>query len=262
MHCDSRLRVRPVATAALTSTQVDAMWRLYAEFYDHVARSTFDRDLAEKTMVFLGTDAGTDDIVGFSTALFYEHRFLGHRVGIYFSGDTIIRPQYWGQTGLHRAVLRELLRWRWRHPFTPLYWHLICSGCRTYLTLVRNFPTHWPHHRHPTPEPVRGLIDSICRARYGPAWHRDRGVVSFGDVQPVLKAAVAPVTADLRALPEIAFFLNANPGYLRGDELAMIARVDGRAVRRMLGKWLRRAVLGHRDRRTAALMPRATGFEA
>jgi hypothetical protein len=262
MHGQRTLHVRPVATGALTTAQVDAMWRLYAEFYDHVERPTFDRDLAEKTLVFLGTDAGTGDIVGFSTAIFYEHRCDGRAVGVYFSGDTIIRPQYWGQTALHRAVLWQLVRWRVRHPFTPLYWHLICSGCRTYLTLVRNFPTHWPHHQHATPDHERGLIDSICRARYGAAWHPERGVVSFGDVQPVLKAAVAPVTAELRALPEIVFFLAANPGYLRGDELAMLARVDARAVRRIVGKWLRRALPDDRKWRATAPARRAPGLGA
>jgi len=226
---------------ALDGPTVDGMWRLYAEHYDHVTRDAFDRDLAEKSLVFVGRDGGSGELAGFSTALFYRHVYGGTTVGIYFSGDTIFCRRYWGQTALHRAVLRELVTWKLRHPLVPLYWHLICSGYRTYLTLVRNFPTHWPHHARPTPAWERGLLDSIGRARYGAAWCADRGVISLGREQPVLKRAVAPFTPQVLALPEVAFFVNANPGFADGDELAMIARVDAWAVGGMVAKWLRKA---------------------
>jgi hypothetical protein len=218
------------------------MWELYSEYYENVERETFDCDLAEKGSVFVATDSGSGDLVGFSTTLFYRHEYDRTAVDIYFSGDTIIRPEYWGQSALHRSVTGALLRRKLRHPFTPLYWHLICSGYRTYLTLVRNFPRHWPHHGRETPEWEAGLIDSICRARYGEDWKAEDGVVRFGPEQPVLKAGVAPLTDRVIAMPEVRFFLRINPGYLEGDELAMIARVDYRAMAGMVYKWLRRAL--------------------
>jgi len=248
MQTSTHLRVRPIPVAALRPAQVDRMWQLYADFYDHVDRPTFERDLKEKSLVFLGTDAISGAIVGFSTALFFTQRHAGRTAGVYFSGDTIVHPRYWGQTALHRAVVGELLRWKLRHPTKRLYWYLICSGCRTYLTLVRNFPTHWPHHARATPAWERGLLDAIGRRRYGAAWRVDRGVISFDGPQPVLKSAVAPITPDMLAFPEIAFFVRANPGHLEGDELAMVGRVDVRAVTGMVAKWLRK---GLRRRRAA-----------
>jgi hypothetical protein len=235
-----KLRVRPVRVGRLTSDQIDRMWKLYADHYDHVTRDAFDRDLGEKTLVFLGIDAASKEIVGFSTARIYRHHYGGRWVGVYFSGDTVVLPQYWGQRALHNCVFATLVRWKLRHPFTPLYWHLICSGYRTYLTLVRNFPEHWPHHARATPRWERGLIDSICRERYGGAWRAERGVISFGEVQPVLKQAVAPFTSRVLSLPEVRFFVEANPGHAKGDELAMIARVNLQAGIQVLGKWLRR----------------------
>ena len=254
MNATGVLRVRAVPTGELPRVTVSAMWQLYADFYDHVTHEAFLRDLAEKALVFVGTDAGSDELVGFSTALFYRHRHRGRVVGIYFSGDTIFRPRYWGQTAFHRAVTRELLSWKLRHPLEPLYWHLICSGFRTYLTLVRNFPAHWPHHARPCPEWERGLIDSVCRARYGSAWQAVRGVVSFGLEQPVLRNGVAPLTPDVLAMPEVAFFVAANPGYRQGDELAMIARVDAGAIVGMTAKWLRKALRRRRPRLAPAAL--------
>lgn len=234
------MTVRSVPVGELAPDQVERLWELYDAFYEHVDRPAFDRDLAEKDLVFLGTDAETGRIVGFSTALFYIHEHAGRRVGIYFSGDTFVHPDYWGQKSLHWAVLGALLLWKLRHPRTPLYWHLICSGYRTYLTLVRNFPTHWPDHRRPTPAFERGLLDAIGRGRYGARWRPDRGVVSADGPQPVLEATVAPLDPAVRALPEIAFFLRVNPGHARGDELAMLAPVDGPAVAWMVARWLAR----------------------
>jgi len=181
-------------------------------------------------------------------------------VGVYFSGDTIIRPRYWGQTALHRCVIATLVRWKVRHPLTPLYWYLICSGYRTYLTLVRNFPDHWPHHERAMGTWERGLLDALSHSRYGAAYDVDRGVISFGDRQPMLKTVVATLTNSALALPEVRFFVEVNPGHARGDELAMIARVNARAVTGMALKWLRRAV-AHRSRNTpvpVAGFPRPT----
>jgi len=239
-----RLRVRPVPVSALSSAQAEALWALYAEFYDHVDRPTFGRDLEEKSLVFLGRDATTGEIVGFSTAAFSTHRHAGKTVGVYFSGDTIFRPRYWGQTSFHRAVVRELMRWRFWHAPMPLYWHLVCSGYRTYLTLSRNFPTHWPRRDHPTPPWERGLLDALGRQRFGAAWRAERGVVSADGDQPRLKAGVAPITTDLLQREDIAYFVRQNPGCFEGDELGMIARVDLRAVGGMARKWLRKAWRG------------------
>ena len=260
MNRNGKLRVRAVPARTLDRAAIDAMWRLYDQHYDHVDRATFERDLAEKTLVFLATDAGSGAVVGFSTALFYRHGQGGRSVGIYFSGDTIIHPRYWGQTALQRCVSATLLRWKVRHPFTRLYWYLICSGYRTYLSLVRNFPEHWPHHQQATPPWERALIDSLSHSRYGEAWKPGRGVISLGEGQPMLKTAVAPLTTGVLALPEVRFFIQVNPEYARGDELAMIARVNMRAVGGMAIKWLRRG-LSRRSRGApvpTANLPRPT----
>ena len=60
----------------------------------------------------------------------------------------------------------------------------------------------------------------------------------------MLKTVVATLTNSALALPEVRFFTQVNPGHARGDELAMIARVNLRAVGGMALKWLRRAFTG------------------
>lgn len=232
------LRVRRVSVRELTRAQIDQMWGLYEAGYEHVNRAAFDRDLAAKDFVLLGTDAGA--IVGFCAVVIFQHEHEGRMVGFYYTGDTVFHPRYWGQKGLHWATLREWIRWKLRHPRTPLYWYLICSGHRTYLALVRNFPTYWPRHDRPTPDLARRLLDGIGRRRFGDLWHPERGVVSTGGIQPLFRPSLSPLDPAVRTLPEVDWFLRTNPGYARGDELAMIALVDAEAIRWMTRRWLAR----------------------
>ena len=234
------LRVRRVPVEALSAARIDEMWRLYDAFYDHVDRATFDADLEQKDFVLLGSEHDTGAVRGFSTVVFFTQEHEGRRVGFYFTGDTVFHPDHWGQKDLHWATLKEWLRWKLRHPRTPLYWYLICSGYRTFLSLVRNFPTHWPHYQRATPPFERGLLDAIGRRRFGELWRGERGIISMGGAQPVFKASIAPVDDALLALPEIRFFLEKNPGHAQGDELAMIALVDKAAVAWMASRWIAR----------------------
>ena len=219
------------------------MWRLYEEYYENVTHAAFLRDLAEKTFVFLAFDASDRrEVKGFSTAAVYSHRHQGQTIGVLFSGDTIIHPDYWGQTALHKAYARAVVEWKLNNPIAPLYWLLICSGCRTYLAMARNLPEHWPHYRRGLPDWERGLINSICRARFGATWKPERGVISVDGSQPKLKDHVAPFTDDVRAMEEIQFFMKANPGHLRGDELAMIGLFDTQFLLSLSWKLLKKVV--------------------
>lgn len=240
MQRTGKLAVTAVPVAALGREVVEQMWGLYAGHYDHVRRDTFDADLYQKDRVFLGRDGGSGELVGFSTATIYSHYGCGREIGACFSGDTIIRPEYWGQRALHRAFALWLLGWKLRHPRVPLYWFLICHGYRTYLSMVRYFPDHWPHFERGLPAPERALIESLGRERFGTDWDSDHGVVRFGHHQPVLRATVAPFTGSVLDLPEIQFFVAANPGYAEGDELAMVGLVNLAFARGLLRKFFSR----------------------
>lgn len=225
MAHERKLKVERILIERLEYRWIEDMWALYANHYDNVDRAVFDRDLSEKQFVFLAFDARSGAVGGFSTAVISTHRYRGRRIGVYFSGDTMVDPRYWGQRALHRAVVATLLEWHLRHRSRRLYWHLVCNGYRTFLSLANNFPEYWPHPERELPEWERGLIDQITGQRFGSKWCPDRGVVT-DTVR--LKPRVAPITSDVRALPAVRFFLRANPGHADGDELSMIGRVNAR----------------------------------
>ena len=235
MSNTARLKVTRVPVARLSRRQVDDMWELYESYYQNVSRDRFGRDLAEKHCVFLGVERTSGRVRAFSTARFYIVRHAGRSVGVYFSGDTMVHPDYWGGHVLQRRLVPALLAWRLRHPFRRVYWHLTCNGYRTLLTLANTFPEYWPHPERPPPEWEEGLIDRISREQFGSAWRPDEGVVRD---DALLRGGVAPFTREVRSIPAVRLFLERNPGYLHGDELSMIGRVNAGFFLRVARKLL------------------------
>ena len=240
-----KLRVKTLDVKHLKPGLIDKMWRLYSRSYNGTTREQFERDLADKCGVFVAVDSGDNSFQGFSTYKIYDHDFESKSISVIFSGDTIIQPEYWGQTGLHLAFARTLLWWRLRHPLRPFYWFLSVMGYRTYLVMARNFPNrYWPRYDTPTPSHIEQLISSLSRNMFGVAWDEQHRLIRAEASQCSLAENIAPITADIRAIPEINFLVNQNPAYHKGDELACVAEVTLsdllRGTHRLIQKRVRR----------------------
>jgi hypothetical protein len=245
-----KLQARVIPVASLSAGLIGQMWQLFAQSYDGVTREQFEADLAAKDAVFVGFDTGDGSFQGFSTFELYEHRFGAKKVCVLFSGDTMLRPAYWGQTAMQSAFAAVALRQLLRHPFTPLYWFLTSMGYRTYLVMARNFPgRYWPRHDAPTPPSIDGLIASLARRRYGAAWDDERRIIRFAKSQGALAAHVAPITAEVRTLPEVDFLVARNPDYQQGTELACVARITLRDLARAVLKMARKILMRRAPRR-------------
>lgn len=215
------LRARVRRVASLRAGEVEAMWRLFAASYDGARRADFDRDLAEKEHVIVLKDAART-LQGFSTLLALEEP--GQWCAV-FSGDTIVAPGFWGQTALQRAFIWYLMAQRLKRGL-PVYWFLITKGYRTYLLMTRYFPTHWPRHDAATPAFEEGLLDTLCRRKFGAAWDPAAGLLRFQGEVVRLSEALADVPPRLREDPDVAFFLEKNPRWRDGDELCCLAAAD------------------------------------
>jgi hypothetical protein len=240
MPRSGKLAARIVPVAALDDAARDAMWDLYARHYDGVDRAAFLRDLSGKRHVIVARDSGDSSLQGFSTLTWTDQRVQGRRFVAVFSGDTIVAPEYWGQSAIQSRFGQYISRVRLAHPHRRVYWFLITKGYKTYLLLTRNFPQHWPRHGRETPAWERAALDALARERFGAAWRPDEGVIRFDGDAPRLKDRVAPLDDGLLDTPDVRFFQRANPGHARGDELACIARVSLAILPRYLLKQVRR----------------------
>lgn len=221
-----KLIVKTMKIDSLNNELKEEMWQLYESTYDFVNRDQFMKDLTTKNYVFVGFDKETGKFNGFSTVNLYSTDYLGRRVDVMFSGDTIIHPDYWGSKALHKEFIRFAYIWKLRNLGIPLYWNLIASGNRTYLAMARNCATYFPRYDRDTPEWEKGFIDHIGLNQFGERYDLGTGVIKVDRPEAVFKTHLAPFSKEVKALPEISFFIQKNKGYERGDELSCIAKFD------------------------------------
>jgi hypothetical protein len=238
----AKLRARLWRQAALSSHQRDQMWALFARFYSDVSRPQFDADLAGKHDVILLNDRKDRSLQGFSTLMRYQVEVQGHRYAIVFSGDTIVAPEYWGQSALQLAFYRYVVATKVEFPRLPVYWFLITKGYRTYLLLSRNFLEYWPRHDQPTPPDRQALLDHVARERFGAAWKPELGLLQFDTPHGRLKDEVAPISDTHLQEPDIRFFATQNPRHAHGEELCCLGRIDARFALAYAAKRFKRAL--------------------
>jgi len=192
------------------------MYALFETYFAGTNRERFEGDLAEKDGVILLRDGSR--ICGFSTFMWIDDR----DVVAFFSGDTIVDRDYWGETVLSR-MWAQIAFARADRTDKKVYWFLICSGYKTWRFLPVFFREFYPHPDTPTPAHMQGLIDALGTRKFGDQYMD--GIVRFHNATP-LRHGVAEITEERLRDPQIAFFARMNPGHVNGDELACITEVS------------------------------------
>src|SRR5262245_9277471 len=204
---------RTVATAELGARERDAMRCLLGRYFEGVQPGQFEADLAEKEWAILLHDAA-GELRGFSTLMRLRQVVDGRPVLAFFSGDTIIERDFWGDDELPRQWGRLVLPLAAAEPDADAYWFLICSGYKTYRFLPVFYREFYPTGRCATPPAVRRIIDALAVAKFGAAYDAGRGVVRLARATP-LRRGVAEITPRRLRDPHVAFFAAANPGHAR-----------------------------------------------
>lgn len=213
-----------LAVHALDEATRGEMFALYERYYEGTGYRRFTDDLAGKDRVLLLRDAaGT--LQGFSTLTVYERAFLGEKLRVIFSGDTVVDENHWGQQALAFSWLRLAGEIKAQRAEQPLYWFLISKGHRTYRYLSAFSRTFYPAPQGETPQRVRELMAFLAADRFGDAYDARDGVLRFADSHGSLRNAYAQVSEAHRRLPEVDYFLRSNPGYARGDELVCLCEL-------------------------------------
>jgi hypothetical protein len=230
------VKSRLVPREALSEEEQRAMLSLLASHFQGVTPERFEADLAEKNWVLLLEDES--GLRGFSTLAIYETTGpRGEPLTVVYSGDTIVEKGAWATAALPKSWIAAVRSLRERHPRGRLIWLLLTSGFRTYRFLPVFWRDFWPRHGAAIPEDVRELRDHLARERFGDLY--DAGVVRFPEPQ-VLREGLDEVPEGRLRDPHVAFFLEVNPGWSKGDELVCVTELtEGNltpAGRRMWGK--------------------------
>lgn len=220
-----RLAGKVQRPSELTTTQRDRMYVLLGRYFNNINRPHFEHDLAEKEWVITLTDTASGQIQGFSTLMRLQVVVDDRPVVAFFSGDTIIHQDYWGETELPRLWGRHVFDLAETVHDTQVYWFLISSGYKTYRFLPVFFREFYPTYKCPTPPTIKRVLDALGQLKFPNEYDPATGLIRFTQASP-LRPGVAAVTQRRLKDPHVAFFVNANPGHTHGDQLACLAELS------------------------------------
>ena len=230
------LKDRVVRPGELGSQCRDAMFALFAQYYANVTRTMFEADLDAKDLVILLD--GDSGIAGFSTASWEDCLIGGRPVTVVFSGDTIVDRAHWGEQALAKAWLREMGRLSRACGGSELVWLLIVKGHRTYRYLPA-FARRFVPARSPAGDDtdLLGMRNALAHQRFGGSFDPATGIVRFASPRGNLDPAWAEPSERERQLPDVRFFLEANPGFRSGDELACLCSLARENMKPLAQRW-------------------------
>jgi hypothetical protein len=223
------LRGRTVLRADVDAPTRERMCALLGAHFTGVSRRSFEEDLAAKTAVILLEDAG-GVLRGFSTLLVYDTTAADRPLTVVYSGDTIVERPWWGSPTLARTWIQSVRRLTASAGSSSaasaeLYWLLLTSGFRTYRFLPVFYRSFFPRFDVETPARTQAIVDAVASAQFGQQYDRGRGIVRLARPQ-VLAGDLLAVPAGRDFDPHVRFFLERNPGYVQGDELVCLTRID------------------------------------
>lgn len=215
--------------SSLTGQDRERMFEIMGKHYTGVSEPTFLKDLAEKDgALVLEDDSGL--LQGFSTYMFIHTTYEQDPIVALFSGDTIIDRAYWGSPALFNVFGRLLYRLMQDSRGKRPYWFLITKGFRTYLMLPLFFHNFYPRYDKETPPYERGLIEHLANTKYDGHFDRIHGIIRTDSYS--LRDKFSEIPESKLRNPNVRFFLEKNPGYMRGDELACVCEISMKSFRR------------------------------
>ena len=215
----------------LKPSEKETLFSLFSEYYNNVNLQQFESDLKNKEVIFVLRDKKTFEIKGFSTIVKLTTQMNGKEIRGYFSGDTVIDQEYWGQGALGVAFLKFLFLQKLKKPFSPLYWFLISKGYKTYLLMANNFKEYYPRYDQDIPKDKKQILDSFGKELYQDYYYPEKGIISFtghsiNTSKDCLKDSITPITKEMiLGNRKIRYFADQNPNWQKGDELACLAQM-------------------------------------
>ena len=120
-----------------------------------------------------------------------------------------------------------------------MFWFLISKGYRTYLYLPLFFHEFYPRVDAPTPPFERELIATLGTLKYPGDFNPATGVIEFDESHGHLQPMLADTPGHRREHPHVRFFLEANPGFARGNELVCVTEISPANMRGLARRMLR-----------------------
>jgi len=188
-----------------------------------VFEAAFFDDLAKKDTVIILKDLN-ENIRGFTSSMLFSIYIDDEELKILYSGDTIIHPDFWGSLELPRLWGQFMLNTIDNIGKTKLFWFLISSGYKTYRFLPAYFHKFYPRYNEQTPDEMQHISNVAADHLFADKYNANTGIIKLEQPTPLKDGISDPTEQNLKN-PHISFFIEKNPGYINGEELACLTKL-------------------------------------
>jgi len=213
------MKTEIIKTEYVDESDKKVLYALFEQFYTQTSYEQFLADFDEKQWLIRMSEGSR--LAGFSTQQLIEFPILGKPARVLFSGDTIVHPDYWNKSHLAGAF-GHLFQKIEPEARSPLYWLLISKGFRTYRFLPVFFNSFHPVHNDNNTN-LKPLLDAVATYKFETDYNPNTERVEFSKTKDRLNEQMAEIPISRQTDPHVAFFLQRNPLYRDGTELASIA---------------------------------------
>ena len=147
------------------------------------------------------------------------------------------------------------------HPLTPLYVLGKAFSYKSYCVMAHSLPYSFPRYDHETPDFLRDIINDYGLKVKLPneTYNMDTFVLERERVK--MKNFVALLDEDALKDPHIKFFVERNPGWVKGHQLISVGLVKWTDAVWMILKTLLKAMRGRKDIKKKSKFLRRSTFQ-
>jgi hypothetical protein len=183
----------------------------------------FTRRVVDCDRLLVFRERASGRICGTSTLDVVDLEHDARRVRALYTGAVVIASHVRGLRLIERAGAWCFARFGVATR-RKVYWFYECDSYRGYRLSTR-YGRGWPRRDCTPPAFEEGLYARLCRDSYGAQWDPARGVCAAIPGR-VLRPSAAAIPVGVSKHPDVAFFVERNPGYAMGEALPVLVPLD------------------------------------
>ena len=211
------------------------MWEVYQNYY-HYSYKEFIGKMAKSThYAFYYAD---NKLVGFTGLRINRVNIDGKKRLLMYFGQTVVERAYRGINLIQITGMKLILKYFSDVIRGNAYYWCDALTYRAYLVFAKSIRDFYPSHRHATPTATRQLMDRMGEMHYGESYQAASGTISK-TVKYVNDHTVEASASDLED-DDINFYVNANPAYVSGNGLLVMAPINFRNTWHLINRFFKK----------------------
>ena len=225
-----------ILTASATMEWRDQMWNLYNRYYNTDQKAFFNRFNSNN---FYAIYTYGKELVGF-TGFRINAKKGQKKYNTIYIGQTVMDATFRGKSLIPRTCCLVFAKMFIKNPFTPIYVWVDALTYKPYLLFANSFECCYPSRKNKTPNDVKTLMDELGTHYYGENYNPDYGTVR--KMTNVINDPSTLISEKDRQHPDIDFYANANPNYVKGHGLITMAPVNLRNFLYLIKKCIKKSL--------------------